>query len=77
MIMVNQLNRKNPNAMQMLLLKLCIVWMKRLKEKTDIAVIAGYLAQVTLLKKKIKKEKFKNLKIDNGTIGTVDKFQGS
>ena len=47
---------------------------EKLKEKPDVAVIAGYRGQVDLLKKKIRQEPtLKNLAIP---VSTVDAFQG-
>ncbi|MDD9799405.1 MAG: AAA domain-containing protein [Gammaproteobacteria bacterium] len=55
---------------------------QNLKEKSDIAVIAGYRGQVDLLKKKIqhdvKGEKYSHLDLAdlNAVVNTVDGFQG-
>jgi len=51
---------------------------RRLKEagispKIDIAVIAGYKGQVELLKKRVKREKFRGITVD---VNTIDGFQG-
>lgn len=47
------------------------------KESPSVGVIAGYLAQVGLLKKKIKSEQYTSFKsFDKEDINTVDKFQG-